>query len=266
MGIWCGAEQGALSPEEDSTLVSEEQARIRVGCAGWSIPSTQAAAFGAGPSHLARYATRFAAVEINTSFYRAHRPATYQRWATSVPDGFQFAVKVPRTITHERRLVESAELLDTFLQQCGELGPALGPLLLQLPPSLTFERPVVARFLSTLRERFSRPVVCEPRHASWFSGEGDALLAEHRIARVAADPAVVPSAAEPGGWDGLVYYRLHGAPRVYYSAYDEAALDALAVKLRVAARRGIAWWIFDNTAAGAAMDNALHLQARLAWV
>jgi uncharacterized protein YecE (DUF72 family) len=248
-------------------VVSEERGKIHIGCAGWSIPSTQAAAFGDGASHLARYATRFDVVEINSSFYRPHRLATYRRWAASVPDGFRFAVKVPRTITHERRLAESDHLLDAFLEQCGELGPALGLLLLQLPPSLKFDERVVSGFLSTLRARFNGSVVCEPRHASWFNdGAADALLARHRIARVAADPAVVPRAGEPGGWGGMVYYRLHGSPRLYYSSYDDAALDALAAKLEAAAQRGAAWCIFDNTAAGAAMDNALRLQERLVSV
>ena len=244
-------------------MVSGERARIRIGCAGWSIPSAQAAAFGAGPSHLVRYATRFDAVEINSSFYRPHRETTYRRWAASVPEGFQFAVKVPRSITHARRLTESELLLDAFQLECAELGHTLGPLLLQLPPSLQFDERVVAGFLNMLRTRFEGDVVCEPRHASWFSDEADALLAKHRVARVAADPAVVPRAAEPGGWDGLAYYRLHGSPRVYYSAYDDAALEALASKLRSAGRRGIVWCIFDNTAAGAATGNALHLRERL---
>jgi uncharacterized protein YecE (DUF72 family) len=245
--------------------VNAERAPIRVGTAGWAIPAAQAA-FGSGPSHLARYATRFSAVEINTSFYRPHRPATYRRWAASVPPGFQFAVKVPRTISHDRQLTESESLLDPFLQECGALGPAFGPLLLQLPPSLPFAEPLVARFLRSLRARFDGAVVCKPRHPSWFREEAEALLAAHRIARVAADPAVVPRAADPGGWAGLVYYRLHGAPRVYYSAYDAAALDALAAKLRAAARRGSVWCIFDNTAAGAATEDARHLQDRLGAV
>ena len=135
--------------------MSEERGNIHIGCAGWSIPSTQTAAFGDGTSHLARYSTRFDAVEINSSFYRPHRPTTYRRWAASVPDGFQFAVKVPRTITHEHRLAESDHLLDAFLGQCGELGAALGLLLLQLPPSLKFDERVVSEFLSALRERLT---------------------------------------------------------------------------------------------------------------
>ncbi len=236
---------------------------VRLGCAGWTIPRAAADAFAAGPSHLARYATRLPAVEIDSSFYRPHRPATYARWAASVPAGFQFAVKVPQAITHTGRLADAEPALATFLAECGALGPALGPLLVQLAPSLVFDPPLVRAFLTTLRARFGGLVVCEPRHASWFTPAGEALLAAYQVARVAADPAVVPAAAQPGGWAGLVYYRLHGAPRIYYSAYAPPVLDALAASLRAAATSGPAWCIFDNTAAGAAPANALALLARL---
>ena len=95
-------------------------------------------------------------------------------------------------------------------------------------------------------------------------GEGDALLAAHRVARVAADPAKVPAAAEPGGWPGLVYYRLHGSPRIYYSDYDAAYLDALGDRLAAHRASGAATWcIFDNTALGAAAINALEVDARV---
>jgi uncharacterized protein YecE (DUF72 family) len=104
-------------------------------------------------------------------------------------------------------------------------------------------------------------VAAEPRHAGWFTPAADALLAEWRVARVAADPARVPAAAEPGGWPGNAYYRLHGSPRTYYSAYDAAFLDALAPRL--AAAPAGAWCIFDNTALGAATADALGLLARL---
>lgn len=234
-----------------------------LGCAGWAIPADQAHAFGAGPSHLARYATRLPAVEINSSFYRPHRPATYGRWAASVPVGFQFAVKVPRTITHTRRLVDSASLLEPFLAECGALGAALGPLLVQLPPSLAFDEPVVAAFLTFFRARFAGAVVCEPRHVSWFTAEADSLLANFQVARVAADPAVVPAAAQPGGWAGLAYYRWHGSPRIYYSAYDPATLATLAATLHATAQTRPVWCIFDNTAAGAAQANALAVLAQI---
>ena len=69
---------------------------LRVGCAGWAIPSQHAHAFPAQGTHLERYAQRFTGVEVNSSFYRSHRPTTYARWAASVPDPFQFAVKMPK--------------------------------------------------------------------------------------------------------------------------------------------------------------------------
>ncbi|HUS16432.1 MAG TPA: DUF72 domain-containing protein [Chloroflexia bacterium] len=237
---------------------------LYIGTAGWSIPGGLAGAFGTGPSHLARYATRLPAVEINSSFYRPHRPATYARWAASVPTGFQFAVKVPKAITHAQRLVDAGPLLDAFLAESGALGAACGPLLVQLPPRLAFDETIAGAFFAALRDRYRGPVVCEPRHPSWFTDAGEHLLVAHQVARVAADPAVVPAAAEPGGWEGLVYYRLHGSPRIYYSAYEPPLLAALATRLQAATRSGPAWCIFDNTAEGAAAANALDLLARLA--
>ena len=90
-------------------------------------------------SHLERYGAILNAVEINSSFYRPHRTATYERWAASVPEDFRFAVKVPKAITHERRLKDVGDLLDRFLSEVSGLGPKLGPLLVQLPPSLSFQ-------------------------------------------------------------------------------------------------------------------------------
>jgi uncharacterized protein YecE (DUF72 family) len=85
------------------------------------------------------------------------------------------------------------------------------------------------------------------------------------VARVAADPAVVPAAADPGGWDGLAYVRLHGSPRIYWSAYDDAYLAKLEARLRLLAdgpAREV-WCIFDNTASAAAYDDARRLARRL---
>jgi uncharacterized protein YecE (DUF72 family) len=242
-------------------------APIRIGTAGWSIPKEHGAAFPIEGSHLERYAAAFNAVEINSSFYRPHRPATYERWAASVPESFRFAVKVPKAITHERRLKETGDLLDRFLSEVSGLGPKLGPLLVQLPPSLTFEAGTSDVFLRELRSRVAGGIVCEPRHRSWFTPEVDALLNRQRIARVAADPAPVPGAGEPGGWPGLAYFRLHGSPRIYYSPYSEEALVAMAQQLAEGAAAGTrSWCIFDNTAAFAATHDALvtrrHVQVR----
>jgi uncharacterized protein YecE (DUF72 family) len=134
----------------------------------------------------------------------------------------------------------------------------LGPLLVQLPPSLVFQLGVSDRFLIDLRGRVEDSIVCEPRHASWFTPAAESLFYELRIARVAADPAPVPGAGEPGGWRGLTYYRLHGSPRTYYSPYSPETLAGLAERLASDAAVSIeTWCIFDNTAAFAATGDAL---------
>ncbi|MFC0303013.1 DUF72 domain-containing protein [Rhizorhabdus histidinilytica] len=234
--------------------------RVRIGTAGWSIPSIHAAAFPAEGTHLERYAARFDAVEINSSFYRPHRVTTYRRWAASVRDDFRFAVKIPRRISHELRLVDCGDTLDRFVAEASGLGDKLGVLLLQLPPSLAFDAKVLSAFLALCRTTTQVPIACEPRHPSWFTGAADRLLADRRVARVAADPAPAKGAGEPGGWPGLVYLRLHGSPVMYRSAYGEAELDRHAALLRCHG----GWCIFDNTAAMAATGDALDLQARLA--
>ena len=238
---------------------------FRVGCAGWAIPKDHRSLFPDDGSHLARYAARFNAVEINSSFYRPHRPATYARWAATVPAGFRFAAKVPKTITHKQRLADADSLLDAFLVEVRSLGEKLGPLLVQLPPSLAYDAATMESFFTAFRGRYDGALVVEPRHASWFTDDVAHRLSAHRVARVAADPAVVPAAAEPAGWPDVVYVRLHGSPDIYYSNYDDAYLDGLAERLvGLAASSHEVWCIFDNTARFAATPNAAGLVRRLA--
>lgn len=235
-----------------------------IGCAGWTIPQQHASSFPASGSHLERYAQRFTAVEINSSFYRPHRRTTYERWAASVPPGFAFAVKAPREITHRLRLASADAALDTFLAEVTGLGDKLGPLLFQLPPSLAFDCQAAASFFAALRTRFDGNAVCEPRHPDWFTARADDLLTKFRISRAAADPPIAGAAPEPGGWTGLIYFRLHGSPRVYYSEYGSDQLEQFAQRLaRAINARYPIWCIFDNTVAGAATANALALQERL---
>ncbi len=200
--------------------------------------------------------------EINSSFHRPHRTTTYERWAAAVPAGFRFAVKLPRTITHDLRLRRCRLPLERFLGESAGLGDRRGPLLVQLPPSLAFEPRVAARFFDLLRSRHPGPVVCEPRHASWFAAPAEQLLRRFAIARVAADPAPAAGAGRTGGAETLRYYRLHGAPRKYWSRYDRGAIAGVAAA--IAAAPVEVWCIFDNTASGAALVNALELRAAVA--
>lgn len=243
--------------------------RCHIGCAGWALPKDAQGAFAPEGSHLERYASRLNAVEINSSFYRPHKPATYARWAASVPPAFRFSVKLPKAITHERRLGDCQDLLDTFLTEAGQLGEKLGCLLVQLPPSLALQTKHGNTFFASLRERHAGPVVIEPRHASWFGPEGSALLSQHGIDLVLADPAPCAGAAWPlvpegGPSSRVAYYRLHGSPRIYHDAYGQAYLQALAHRLRaVAPHFASVWCVFDNTALGAAIFNALELFSSL---
>lgn len=236
---------------------------IFIGCAGWSIPKEEKPRFPGSGSHLERYAARFSAVEINSSFYRPHRTATYARWAATVPPHFRFAVKVPKTITHTARLKNTAGLVATFLSEVEGLGDKLGCLLVQLPPSLAFDGEVAFRFFDDLRAATRVSVALEPRHATWFEPSAEKLLEEFQIARVAADPAPVTTADEPGAWRGLTYYRLHGSPKMYYSDYPPEFLSKLAERLSHVSSDHPTWCVFDNTAAGSAMPNARQLVSEL---
>ena len=226
----------------------------RIGTAGWGIPREVAEAFGGDGSHLERYGRRLHCAEINSSFYRPPMARTWEKWAASVPEEFRFAVKAPNSITHEKKLVEVGEELAGFFEGARRLGGKLGPVLFQLPPRLGFEERVAAEFFESVRGMYAGVVVLEPRHASWFTAEVAAMLRGLEVARVAADPARVPEAAEPGGWDGVRYWRLHGSPRVYYSAYGEEWLRGLVGRVREED-----WVVFDNTASGAAAGDALLL-------
>jgi uncharacterized protein YecE (DUF72 family) len=238
-----------------------EENNVRIGCSGWSIPKEFSSEFSTQGSHLERYSKRLSCTEINSSFYRPHRQQTWERWAASVPERFRFSVKAPKAITHDASLACSRTELKTFLKQLQPLGEKLGPLLFQLPPSLEFQATSAKKFLSLLRELHPGEVVWEPRHKSWFEDPAEELLTGFEIARVAADPAVVSAASDPSGWRKLSYFRLHGAPRRYYSSYNSDFLNALAMRIVQLRKDSQVWCIFDNTASGAATSNALQLNS-----
>lgn len=245
-------------------------ANLHIGTAGWTLPKDHAHAFPppgeAKLTHLQRYADRLYCVEINSSFHRPHMRKTWERWAACTPPNFRFSVKLPKSITHTAKLHNTGAQLQIFLDQATGLGQKLGPLLIQLPPSLAFDEALAHDFLTTLRELHPapNPAALEPRHASWFTPAADRLLRSFAIARVAADPPKgSPAASTPGGMQHLRYYRLHGAPRTYYSPYTTADLTRIAATLRNTPATTNLWVIFDNTALGHATVNALHLSRLL---
>jgi uncharacterized protein YecE (DUF72 family) len=234
-----------------------------VATAGWSLPRLVASSFPGEGTQLARYARVFGGVEINTSAYRDHTPEAYANWARQTPRGFRFAVKLPQEITHDSRLRGTRRPLQRFIASLSGLGSRLGPLVVQLPPSFEYDPRVARGFFALLREMHDGLAGCEPRHPSWFESPAEQLLVKYRIARIAADPAVVAAAAKPGGWPGLVYYRLHGSPRKYWSIYEEARVQQWSQALSALPRRTRAWCVLDNTAGGGAAGNALQMQREL---
>ena len=234
----------------------------RIGTAGWAIDRQHATSFPTDGSALERYAAIFRTAEINSSFHRSHRHETWQRWREAVPSSFRFSVKMPKTISHERRLIGCDALLDVFVAEVAQLGDRLGVLLLQLPPSLALEPVVFANFIEHVRERCDAPVACEPRHPSFFSEDADCILQELMVTRVAADPTKADNGLAPGGWRGLTYYRLHGSPVIYRSSYADR-LDEIAAQIRLEQAERDTWCIFDNTASSAALGDALSLLPKL---
>lgn len=223
------------------------------------MPRISADRFPGEGTQLERYARVLRGVEINSSAYRDHGAGTYANWARQTPRHFRFAVKIPQQITHELRLRASRKPLEQFLASIAGLRSRLGPLVVQLPPSLSFETRVARGFFRLLREYHVGPIACEPRHPDWFEPAADTLLQQFQIARIAADPAVVPAAALPGGWPGLVYCRLHGSPRKYWSIYDRPVVEGWSRLLLARPPRTPAWCVFDNTAASGAAGNALQM-------
>ncbi len=234
---------------------------LRIGTAGWALPKALRVGESAHKSILEQYAERFDAVEINSSFYRPHRRSTYERWRASVPQSFRFSVKVPKVITHELALSRCQSEITSFMDGVRGLEDKLAVLLVQLPASRAFEEPVVDAFFKALRQETATQIVCEARNPTWWARPATAIFERYGITRVVADP--VPSGCEFAAPDHprFAYFRLHGSPRMYYSAYSVGFLQGIAAAARAAAQ---AWCIFDNTAAGAAWSDATMLQRLIA--
>jgi uncharacterized protein YecE (DUF72 family) len=239
-----------------------DSSRVRVGVAGWGNPPAKQTERDPGQTHLSYYAAHFSCVEINSSFYRPHQASTYARWRDETPPHFCFSVKMPRSITHESRLKCCIAEVARFCEAIGHLQPKLGAILVQLPPSLEYDARAVRSFFRNLPRPGHTPVVCEPRHGSWFTTSVDAVLLELGVARVAADPARHPAAHSPGGARRFAYFRWHGTPHLYYSKYADARIAEFADRV-LGCEANDAWCVFDNTARHAAWDDALQLMSLL---
>jgi uncharacterized protein YecE (DUF72 family) len=217
--------------------MAKKTGRIYVGIGGWTFAPWRGVFYPDGlpqAQELAYAASRLTSIEINGTFYRTQTPATYRKWASEVPDGFVFAVKGPRFVTHRRILGEAGESLERFLDSgVTELGDHLGPLLWQFPPTKKFEAEDFGAFLALLPGahggRALRHVV-EVRHASFLTPEFIALLRKWGIAVVFSEHDTYPAIADATA--DFVYLRLQKGEDSVETAYPPAALDAWAARLR----------------------------------
>ena len=209
---------------------------------------------------LTWYAARFSTVELNNPFYRLPEAATFRRWREAVPAGFCFAVKASRFITHLKRLRDPDEPLALFLERAGELGPALGPILFQLPPAFHAEPERLGTFLAALPP--AHRWVIEFRHPSWQQAAIYDLLGRHGVALCVpvggrVHPDLVTTAP-------FAYLRMHAGAGPG-GGFTDDQLRAWAGRVRGLRRAGKEVYVyFNNDWEGHAVRDAARLRALLA--
>jgi uncharacterized protein YecE (DUF72 family) len=194
-------------------------------------------------------------VELNATFYRLPNLKTFENWNVRTPDHFLWAVKANKYITHTKRLKEPAEPLERFYTASSGLKEKLGPILFQLPPSLSFDEEVFQDFCQSLST--SKRHALEVRHPSWICEQVFSILEAYKIAFCVADTAGRYPFHEVVTTD-FVYIRLHGSQKLYASDYSTKELETWAKKITAWNRD--AYVYFDNDFGGHAVKNARQLK------
>lgn len=229
---------------------------IRVGTSGWQYRSWREVFYEGAPQRtwLSRYTEAFDTVEVNSAFYRLPDRDVFAGWAAQAPSGFCFAVKMSRYLTHIRRLREPAQPVARFLDRAAGLGDRLGPVLLQLPPTLTADAQalaaVLAEFPSTVR------VAVEPRHRSWWTPAVRETLTAHGAALCWADRLGRPLTPFWVTAD-FGYLRLHEGRAQPRPRYGRRALSSWLSRIHSAYPTSADVYVyFNNDPGGAAVANA----------
>ena len=206
------------------------------------------------------YATRFTTVELNNPFYRLPSEQAFVAWREGAPEGFMYAVKASRYLTHVKRLKDPEEPIERLFSRVRALGPKLGPVLYQLPPNYHLHLDALERFLSALPGGYRH--VMEFRHASWHDESVYALLRRFDVAFCVID---MPRFACPlVATAGFSYVRFHGSASLYAGRYTDEELSAWAERIRdLSARSGDVYVYFNNDAGANAVYNALTLREML---
>ena len=234
-----------------------------VGTSGWVYPHWRGVFYPptlSQPTWLGYYAGRFTTVELNSSFYRLPSEQAFARWRDTAPEGFVFAVKASRFITHVKRLRDIEGPLEALLSRSRHLGDRLGPVLYQIPPTMHRNDERLDGFLSLLPEGHRH--VVEFRHSSWLDEEVFSILRRHNVGLCVFD---MPGMSCPVvATSGFAYIRLHGSAALYSSCYTDGELDEWAQRIsRLAEGLDAAYIYFNNDAEGHAVHNAQSLAQRL---
>lgn len=202
------------------------------------------------------YADQFRTLELNVTFYRFPQVSFLTNWYTQSPVDFRFSVKAPRAITHFKQFHGTVDMISSFYTTIREsLRDKLGPVLFQLPPRLAFTEERLDRILSQLDTGLTN--VLEFRHPSWWQTNVYERLAEQGVIFCGMSYPGLPDQLIPN--TGIIYYRFHGVPDLYRSAYSEAALSKFAGQVNTDARIRESWCYFNNDAAVAAIPDARAL-------
>jgi uncharacterized protein YecE (DUF72 family) len=239
-------------------------AEIRIGCSGWQYRHWRGRFYPKDlpvDQWLDHYAREFDTVELNNSFYRLPEADTFAGWGRRVPQGFLFAVKASRYLTHLKRLREPREPLDRLWSRATRLGDHLGPMLYQLPPHWQRDIPRLQEFVRLLPRH--RLQAIEFRDASWYHADVYRLLTDAGVALCLHD--MPGSSTRPEAIGPFVYVRFHGATGKYRGGYPGQTLSAWAKRLDAWSDEGRACYVyFNNDVGGHAPRDARRLREMVA--
>lgn len=235
--------------------------KVWIGTSGWHYESWWGSFFPEGTKKkdaLSYYASRFPTAELNGVFYRTPSEKSVRNWCETVPDGFRFAWKAARFITHYKRLDCDDSSLDLLEARIALLGDKAGPVLFQLPPQMKVDAERLAGFIPRLEK--GRPYVFEFRHESWYCEDIYDVLRRHDAALCISDHHDAPAPQVVTA--GFVYIRNHGPGGRYHGHYGKSALGEWAKAIRNWSRKGLdVWCYFDNDQKAAAPADAEKLTA-----
>jgi uncharacterized protein YecE (DUF72 family) len=237
---------------------------IHIGTSGWSYKHWKEIFY---PATLAQedwlhfYSALFLTTEINTSFYHIPQPQTIKHWKETVPAGFMFCTKMSRYLTHMKKLKEPEESMERFFTAFIALKRKMGPVLIQLPASVSFKAAKARHFFSLCKKKYSYyRFALEVRHDSWLTKESISLMREYNIAFVISQSGIGLPYAELITAQHI-YVRFHGPGALYASGYAEEQLKAFGVLFKRWKKQGhTIWAFFNNDIHGYAFKDARRLK------